>query len=149
MIDMKVYEFYLNTLSRAKTFDELCSDLYGIGSAFVRVIDAGSIYPDFEKDEITPHPKAGQLVTGSAVYSISYNESTYWMQILVDDNTSIATITTIEALVNTLKDTDPVRSYADTSHNYAPIETPKHFTLDQVKIARRKQKDGTLGRIGL
>ena len=144
---MKVYEFYIDSSSWAKTFDDLTSSFYIIGSKFVRVIDKGSVYREFEKDGITPHSKAGLLVTGSAVYGISLNEITHWMQLLVDDNATPPIITSIEAMIDTLKDTGSIITYDDELHTEAPIETPKGFTLEQVLEVRRKQIDGTLREI--
>jgi len=148
---MKVYEFYLRDQFRSQAFDTLCDSFYRIGSHFVRVVDEGGVYSDVKKGENDiefPHPKAGQAVIGPAVYSISKNPNTHWVQLLVDDNTPPTTTTAIEARIAALKDdNDPLRTFEDEDHHNTPMETPRHFTMEQVLEIRRKQKDGTLGPI--
>jgi len=81
------------------------------------------------------------------VFSISRNSNTHWVQILVGDTTPEPVITAIDAKINGLKDDEPLRKYNDDKDNDTPIETPRHFSLDQVLRVRQKQKDGTLREI--
>lgn len=143
---MKVYEFYLKSESQAQTFEALCDSFNRMGSHFERAVDKG-IYPDLtinaEGKEV-PHAKAGQPIIGNAVYSVSRNPHTHWVQLLVDDNTPSATIMEIEAQIAALKD-GSLRTFEDELHSSSPMETPKHFTLEQVLEVRRQQKEEALG----
>ena len=123
---MIVYEFWLKEQFKEEAFETLTDGFGKIGNPFLRKID----------NEM-----------GSAVYSVSRNPRTHWVQLLVDENTPQSTITAIEARINELKDDTPSRKYRDDTDNNAPIETSKHFTLERVLKVRQRQKDKMLGRI--
>lgn len=133
MIKMKCYEFWLREQFREQPFTALCGGFYNLGRA------SGLVYDPRDEDD--------NPIEGPCVYAISWNENTHWIQLLVDDNTPQPIITAIEARINGLKDNEPLREYGDDAHYEAPIETPKHFTLERVLRVRQKQKDRTLGRI--
>ena len=97
---MIVYEFYLKEAFKEQAFEALCESFYVIGAKITRKVDG---------------------VNGSAVYSVSRNPLTHWVQLLVDDNTPTAIITTIEAKINGLCDTTFAK-YPDPKDNIAPIE---------------------------
>lgn len=143
---MIVYEFWLKDEFQSQAFEALVQSFYTIGGVFKRRVDGHIITPDFYHDG-SPHPDAGKNHLGPAVYSVSRNVNTHWVQLLVDENTPQPIITAIEARINGLKDNEPLREYGDDAHYEAPIETPKHFTLERVLRVRQKQKDRTLGRI--
>lgn len=107
---MFVYEFYLKDATKGKDFEALCEGFYAIGEKFTRKVDNGN---------------------GSAVYSVTRNQSTNWVQLLVDDNTPASFITMIEAKIREYSDlNDKVnktegkhynkRTFA--YHNVAPME---------------------------
>ena len=95
-----VYEFYLKSEFRRQAFDALCKSFYGLGTAITRKVDDAD---------------------GSAVYAISRNPSTHWVQLLVDDNTPQPILTAIEARINGLCDTRFAR-YTGEQDNVAPVE---------------------------
>lgn len=124
---MIIYEFWLKEQFKTQAFEALCSAFYKLGNVGeLRKTDG---------------------VEGSAVYSVSRNLNTHWVQLLVDDNTPEAIITAIEARINGLKDDEPLRKYDDELHDNSPMEMPRHFSLARVLEVRRRQKEGTLGRI--
>lgn len=85
---------------KAQTFETIYEPLLKIGPRITRKID-GNI--------------------GSAVYSISRNPSTNWVQLLVDDNTSSTIQEAIETKIKELCDSTFVK-YTDPNDNIAPIE---------------------------
>jgi hypothetical protein len=97
---MIVYEFYLKEAFKAQSFEALCESFYGIGTTITRKVDGAS---------------------GSAVYAVSRNPATHWVQLLVDDNTPTAILTAIEAKINGLCDTSFAK-YTDPKDTIAPIE---------------------------
>ncbi len=130
---MKVYEFWLKEVFKAQAFEALCDGFYNLGKMMGRWDD--------------PRDDQGDPEEGSCVYSVSRNQNTHWVQLLVDDNTPQPIITAIEARINGLKDDEPLRKFNDDTHNDAPIETPKQFTLERVLRVRQRQKNGTLRKI--
>jgi len=101
---MKVYEFWLKDAFRDQAFEALAESFYNIGGHFERAVD-GAI--------------------AGAVYAVSRNLNTHWVQLLVDDNTPPATLTTIEARINGLSDDEPMRAYTDPNDHVAPMERRK------------------------
>jgi len=122
---MIVYEFWLREQFKAQAFDVLCNSFYNLGK-----VGTGK------------KRKVDEAENGACVYSVSRNENTHWVQILVDDNTPQPMITAIEARINGLKDDEPFSKYVDDMDNSAPIETPKHFSMDRVLSVRQRQKGG-------
>jgi hypothetical protein len=100
---MFVYEFYLKDEVKGQAFEDLCDTFYKIPNPITRKVD-------------------GQ--TGSAVYAVSRNPNTNWVQLLVDDNTSEGILTAIEAKINGLCDA-PFNKYSDPHDNIAPREKPR------------------------
>jgi hypothetical protein len=100
---MIVYEFYLKDEFKTQAFDVLCATFYSIGPAVTRKAD-------------------GKI--GSAVYAVSRNPATNWVQLLVDDNAPEAAITVIEARIQGLCDTKPAK-YASSEDHVAPPERPR------------------------
>ena len=102
---MIVYEFYLKEEFMEQAFQSLCDSFYGVGveEPFKRKVD------DTE---------------GSAVYSVSRNALTMWVQLLVDDNTPEPIIRAIEARINGLCDTT-FSKYASADDHVAPMERPR------------------------
>lgn len=96
---MIVYEFYLKPESNQE-FDALCDGFYSIGTQFKRVVDNAN---------------------GSAVYAISRNTITKWVQLLIDNNTPKDTISAIEDHIREIADDKHIK-YTSTSHNIAPKE---------------------------
>ena len=96
---MIVYEFYLKDEFQTEAFDTLCDSFYQLGNV-TRKVDR---------------------VNGSAVYTVSRNPTTNWVQLLVDDNTPQPILTAIEGRINGLCDTRFAR-YAAKQDNIAPIE---------------------------
>lgn len=127
---MIVYEFWLREQFKTQAFDVLYGSFYNLG-----------------KVGVGQTRKVDGVENGKCVYSVSKNDNTHWVQLMVDDNTPQPMITAIEARINSLKDDEPFRKYVDDMDNNSPIETPKHFSLDRVLRVRQKQKDRTLGRI--
>lgn len=97
---MIVYEFYLKDEVKGQAFEALCDTFYKIPNPIARKVD-------------------GQ--TGSAVYSVSRNPNTHWVQLLVDDNTPEGIITAIEAKIAGLCDTKFAK-YTSPHDNLAPLE---------------------------
>lgn len=97
---MIVYEFYLGDQFKDQAFNALCDGFYGLGVAASRKVDG---------------------IDGSAVYSVSRNPATRWVQLLVDDNTPEAILTAIEARINGLSDGAFAR-YEDPDDHVAPME---------------------------
>lgn len=96
---MIVYEFYLKDEFKDEPFDALCESFYRLGNV-TRKVDGAE---------------------GSAVYAVSRNPATNWVQLLVDDNTPQPILTAIEARINGLCDTRPARYTSEQDH-IAPIE---------------------------
>lgn len=130
---MIVYEFWLKEQFRTQAFDALCNGFYNLGNMMNRWDN--------------PKDANGNSVERPSVYAVSRNPQTHWIQLLVDGNTPEVIVTAIENRIKELKGGDPFRKYTDDRDNSAPIETPRHFSLEKVLEIRRKQKDGTLGRI--
>jgi hypothetical protein len=107
---MIVYEFYLKEAFKAQAFDVLCDSFYKLGN-----VAAGKRW-DNPKD-----PETGAAVAASAVYAVSRNSATNWVQLLVDDNTPTGIITAIEAKINGLCDTTFTK-YSDSKDNIVPME---------------------------
>ena len=97
---MIVYEFYLREEFKDQAFEALCEGFYGLGTAISRKVDGAS---------------------GSAVYSVSRNSKTKWVQLLVDDNTPEGILTAIEARINGLSDGAFARYSGEEDHE-APGE---------------------------
>jgi len=100
---MIVYEFYLKGEFKDQAFDELCDAFYKIPNPVSRKVDG---------------------VKGSAVYSVSRNMDTNWVQLLVDDNTPAGIITAIEARISSLQDETFIK-YTNSQDNVAPQERPR------------------------
>jgi hypothetical protein len=98
---MIVYEFYLKDAVKGQAFDVLCNTFYKLGNV--------------------GKPRKVDGVDGSAVYAISRNPNTNWVQLLVDDNTPEGILTAIEAKINGLCDTTFAK-YSSPHDNLAPIE---------------------------
>lgn len=80
---MIVYEFYLRKEFNDQAFEALCEVFYALGGPLKRKVDGGE---------------------GPAVYSVSQNPATNWVQLLVDDNTPAGIQTAIESRINSLSD---------------------------------------------
>lgn len=104
---MKVYEFYLKEEFKAQLFEVLCEGFYNLGNVG------------------KPRKVGGK--DGSAVYAISRNPTTNWVQLLVDDNTPTSILTAIEARINGLSDNAPDK-FTDEYDNVAPMERAKGAT---------------------
>lgn len=100
---MIVYEFYLRDAFKDRAFEALSGGFIALGEAFTRKVD-------------------GEV--GTAVYSVSRNQATHWVQLLVDDNTPPAFYTAIEARINGLSDGAFTR-YEGASDHLAPRERPR------------------------
>lgn len=96
---MIVYEFYLADNFKEQAFDALSNSFFGLGDV---------------------SRKRGS-VRGCAVYSVSRNPNTHWVQLLVDDNTPEGLITAIESRVKDLCDTQFAK-YIEAEDNVAPME---------------------------
>lgn len=102
---MIVYEFYLKEIVKAQALENIYLPFLEIGPKITRKID-GAI--------------------GSAIYSVSRNPSTNWVQFLVDDNTSSTIQEVIETKIKELCDTTFVK-YSDPHDNIAPIERKREI----------------------
>jgi hypothetical protein len=100
---MIVIEFYLKSGVPEEAFETLCNTFYNIPSPIVRRVD-------------------GQ--TASAVFAVSKNPNTRWVQLLVDDNAPVEVITAIEARIQGLCDTKPAK-YTSAEDHVAPPERPR------------------------
>lgn len=101
---MKVYEFWLKEEFKAQAFEAIVDSFNNIGGTLLRKVD----------NEVGP-----------PVYSVSRNQESHWVQILVDDNTPQGILTAIEARINGLKDETESRSYQGENDNVAPMEREK------------------------
>jgi hypothetical protein len=99
---MIVYEFHLKSTERGRTFEDLCASFYRLGTCRRKV--------DGE--------------TGSAVYGVSLNPNTWWMQLLVDDNTPPGVIAAVEAEVSRVME-DQFMKYPHSRDNAPPAERSK------------------------
>lgn len=97
---MIVYEFYLKDAEKGKAFDALCDSFCKIPNPIIRKVDGA---------------------TGSAVYAVSRNPNTQWVQLLVDDNTPANILNAIEAKIEALSD-QPCDKRTFAYHNVAPSE---------------------------
>jgi hypothetical protein len=104
---MIVYEFYLKDEFKAQAFDALCDAFYKLGN----VADAR---------------KVDRAEKGSAVYAVSRNPATNWVQLLVDDNVPKEVIGAIEARIQGLCDTKPAK-YSSPEDHIAPPERPRNI----------------------
>ena len=108
---MLVYEFWLKEQLRREALDAIYESFEATGKMSGRWDD--------------PRDETGDPTKAPCVYSISRNQRTSWVQLLVDINTPAAVITAIEGKINGLKDDAPVRKYTSDRDDVAPIETPR------------------------
>jgi len=94
---MKVIEFYLSV---PQAFETLCSTFYTIGGKFKRKVDGAS---------------------ASAVYAVSYNSQTGWVQLLIDDNAPQGTLNAVMAAASGLASAQPEQYQGDKDY-LAPME---------------------------
>lgn len=99
---MIVYEFYLNDAFKARAFEALCDSFTKLGNVGkARKVDG---------------------VDGPAIYAVSRNPNTNWVQLLVEDDTPGAIITAIESKIDGLCDTTKFAKFSHAQHNIAPAE---------------------------
>lgn len=96
---MIVIEFYMKSAEEA--FDVLCYTFFTVADPILRKVD-GSM--------------------GAAVYSVSRNPKTGWVQLLVDDHVTEPILNAIKARVKGLSDTGDLAEYVDERDNISPIE---------------------------
>lgn len=98
---MIVVGFYIKKGIPENDFEILCKTFYTLGNIAKRKVD------DAE---------------GSAVYAISYNKDTSWVQLLIDDNTTEDILRIIRAKVEGLSDNGKFVEYRDPNDRIAPPE---------------------------
>jgi len=114
---MICYEFYLKPQYKSDLpFSELCEIFYSAGN-----VPAGKRW-DNPKDE------TGKPIEASAVYAVSRNPKTGWVQILVDDNAPTSVLNTIEARIRQLCDTAFAKSKHQ-QHHIAPKEKTRREAM--------------------
>ena len=122
---MIVYEFYLKENFKNHPFEVLCQTFYNVGPAFSRKVD-------------------GQ--NGKAVYGVSRNPRSHWVQLLVDDNSPESALTVIEARINGLMSEWGFDCYPNSEDHVAPPER-QGASAPSEWGRRREEEKGLMARI--
>lgn len=103
-----LYEFYLSDAAKGQAFEALCTSFYELGAKVKRVVDGEN---------------------GSAVYAVSRNPKTNWVQLLVDDNATPDTLKAIETQIAQLNESANFKKAQSSKHAVAPVEFPKTLNV--------------------
>lgn len=107
---MKAIEFYLKENVPEHAFDVLCNGFFSIPSPFARRVD-------------------GEV--GSAVFSVSSNPETSWVQLLIDEDTPAGILAAIRSKAQGLSGNGHIAEYdseeglVEGETVQAPIERPR------------------------